>query len=119
VAGAPGEAKTESELGVFEAGGAAVVSFGVAWDVFARLEREHQRTIQQSISTSLSITILPFGITGVGGTVYRNDCVSIKRAELGQGIISKRNGGFTLRKHILKSTSYLLPLASKTSFTEY
>ncbi len=39
-----------------------------------------------------------------------------KRSELGQ---SKMDRGFYHLKNVLRSSSYLLPLASKTSFTEW
>jgi hypothetical protein len=42
-----------------------------------------------------------------------------KRSELGQINILNGKRALPLTKNVLKSTSYLLPLASKTSFTEW
>jgi hypothetical protein len=51
-------------------------------------------------------------------TDYRYECVS-KKSELEQGNILNGQRALPLRKNVLELTSYLSPLASKTSFTEW
>ncbi len=51
-------------------------------------------------------------------TVYRYECVS-KKARVGPRQYFSGQRALTLGKNELGSTKYLLPLASKTSFTEW
>jgi hypothetical protein len=46
-------------------------------------------------------------------TDYRYDCVSKTKSDLGQGNILNGKRALALRKNLLESTSYLLPLPVK------
>ncbi len=58
-------------------------------------------------------------VTHVGLTTnYRCDTLCQKRSELGQGNILNEKRALPIGENVLKSTAYLLRLASKTSFSE-
>jgi hypothetical protein len=66
------------------------------------------------ISGDLFSIIFAMGVT----TDYRHKCVSKKGQRWYRAILTKDKGLYHLETNVLESTSYLLPLASKTSFTE-
>jgi hypothetical protein len=61
-------------------------------------------------------------ITGkLGGdpTDYRQECTSKNGSQCAQGSTSNGYRASPIREHVLEPTKYLLPLAIKTSFTEW